>query len=238
MRYEGEPAADPDGDGHGRYVLHRHTDEGGPHLDLRIELPEGTLAGWRLPVDALDRAGASGDVLCSVKAEHPARWLDHDSADCTVADAGRYSQVQEKDGSVRLAFTGGVLNGLYEFRRRSDENVLVALVEVTERFAGGTASIEDVERLAAAAEDGRTARTRAVERLCGLGRELDGDAFDEPLWRSMLAPLSLNEIHRQIARFERRYDEKYPPVHVTRASETVEDEKRKEEVAAILSELA
>lgn len=236
MRYAGEVGPNDGAGGEGRYVVHRHADEGGPHLDLRVEVAERSLAGWRLPADAIDRMGTGEDVLCAVKAEHPARWLDHDSSVCAVVDAGRYTESRDEDGSVRLAFSGPALNGVYEFRRRSNEGVVMALIKTAEQFTGKRVEVADVERLATAAEDGRTARVRAEERLCGLGRELDGDAFDETLWRCMLAPLSLKEIYRQVARFERRYDEKYPPAHVTRATDNLDDAKRKEEVAAILAE--
>ena len=41
----------------------------------------------------------------------------------------------------------------------------------------------DAEALGALASDGVAARQRAVARFCGLGRELEGDTFDELLWR-------------------------------------------------------
>ena len=37
----------------GRFVLHRHRDADGPHLDLRIE-QEGCLMGWRVEGTTLE----------------------------------------------------------------------------------------------------------------------------------------------------------------------------------------
>jgi hypothetical protein len=49
-----------------------------------------------------------------------------------------------------------------------------------------------------------------------LGRELDGSAFDDSVWRRVLAGLSLDEIHSQLRAFEVRFDQKYPPSPVSR----------------------
>ena len=59
--------------------------------------------------------------------------------------------------------------------------------------------------------DGVTARRRALERFCGLGRELDGSAFDEAVWRRTLESLSLDEITRHLRAYEVRFDHKFPP---------------------------
>ena len=49
-----EERAVPD-EAHGRFVLHRHHDEGGAHLDLRLE-QDGYLMGWR--IDGISLEGA------------------------------------------------------------------------------------------------------------------------------------------------------------------------------------
>ena len=86
--------------------------------------------------------------------------------------------------------------------------------------------------------DGATARRLAVERLCGLGRELDGTAFDEPIWRKTLGGLTLREIHGQLRAFEVRFDRKYPPGPTSRP-ETLSDDGgdgRQEAALAILKD--
>jgi hypothetical protein len=99
------------------------------------------------------------------------------------------------------------------------------------------ARTEDVAELLARARDGDTARNRAVERLCALGMELDGESFDEKMWRKTLRHLSLAEVHAHLRSFERRFDGRYPPVPVTKREKLEERDRRRERVAAgILSE--
>jgi hypothetical protein len=74
----------------------------------------------------------------------------------------------------------------------------------------------DVQQAGRLVSDGMTARRRSIERLCGLGRELDGTAFDDGVWRRILAGLSLEEIHAQLRAYEVRFDQKYPPDPVSR----------------------
>jgi len=238
-RRDGEPAAAADqscGEWL-RFVVHRHVDRGGAHIDLRIERPGGVLAGWRLPVDVFDRLAADETVVCTLKPEHPIRWLDHDSAEYTLVDTGVYRETRLDDENVRLTFRGRVLEGDLEFRREHSENLLAGIVETMRETADGPLNMETVLDIVDAARDGRVARARAVERVCGLGRELDGDAFDEPLFRRMLDPLSLADIYRHMAKLERRFDQKYPPQPVTRrTSESEEDASRRQTVRSILNE--
>jgi len=221
-----------------RFVMHRHMDGDGLHIDLRIERPGGILAGWRLPVDVFDRLSAGEEVLCALKREHPVHWLDHDSAECTVVDRGEYSETADDDGgTLRLVFRGEVLDGEFEFRAEPGDGLVMALAEAVRAESDGPLVPATVDEFIEAARDGQVARARAIERLCGLGRELDGEAFDEGLWRRMLDGLGLADIHRQTAKFERRFDEKYPPLPVTRAAPLPEDDAdRREVVAAILEE--
>lgn len=79
------------------------------------------------------------------------------------------------------------------------------------------------EAVAQAVADGVEARRRAVERFCGLGRELDGFAFDEGVWRRTLEPLSLREIHGHLSAYEVRFDQRHPPQAVSRP-ESLEEE--------------
>lgn len=90
-------------------------------------------------------------------------------------------------------------------------------------------------RAGALIADGATARLRATERLCGLGRELDGDAFDDAVWRKTLSSLTLEEIHGQLRSFEVRFDLKYPPMPVSRPDHA-QGASRSEDALAIVRE--
>ena len=225
-----------------RYVLHAHRDEGGEHLDLRLE--EGdVLVGWRLPPDVVEQLALGKQVPCELKRIHPIRWLEVDEAGCAVEDAGTYRWVTKSGARALIAFRGKQLAGVYSVTRqqgernspadRYDESVSVIQGELGLDLA----RTDDVAELVARAHDGDTARKRAVERLCALGRQLDGDSFDEQMWRKTLGGLSLREIHGHLRPFERRFDEKHPPVPVTRQERLESDTKQRERVAAgILSQ--
>lgn len=200
-RKEAQPAEETAG----RFVLHQHRDEGGAHFDLRLETGD-CLSGWRV-------AGETFETGCwaTEKLPHPAAWLEQDR------DARR-----EQDGA-------------YAWRYRDAQRCCVALTsgdettEVTlERCPGP--SVEEVRALTAMAserglafaalpglvEDGLTARTRAVERFCGLSRALDGDGFDEAGWRRLLGEMRLAEIGARLAKVELRHDRAHPPLPVSR----------------------
>ena len=219
------------------YLMHRHEDEGGMYLDLHIERPGCSAARWMMDIDVLDRLSAGEEIVCTLNPQDSVRLVEQDVAEYTVVDEGTYTDAGETEGRRRLVFSGRVLDGEFEFRAVCDNSTVTALAEVIREEPGAMLEPESVEEFAAAARDGRVARRRAVERLCGLGRELDGDSFDGQLWRRMLDGLSLSEIHRQTARFERRFDEKYPPQPVSRsASLPEEDSDRRKIVTAILDE--
>lgn len=189
----------------GRFVLHRHTDVMGEHLDLRLETDEA-LRGWRIDATEL------GDAMWATeKRAHPKRWLD-DPADATTMDAGRYTVEAEEPGDVVL-----VLEGRQEIRRLRARRVepipASALGAVVNALKEAGAGIGEASALVL---DGAAARTRAIGRLCGLGRELDGTAFDETIWRKTLRSLSLEEIHAQLRAFEVRFDQRYPAAPVSR----------------------
>ena len=132
-------------------------------------------------------------------------------------------------------FGGERFAGRYSFTRRKLSEELVSLIGKELGF--DVARAEDAAQFLARARDGETARKRAVERLCALGRELDGDSFDEKMWRSTLSHLLLKEIHGHLRSFERRFDEKHPPLPVTKREKLESDNKVRERVAAgILSE--
>lgn len=188
----------------GRFVLHRHIDPLGPHLDLRLE-QDGYLAGWR--VDGLALGERS---FATQKAPHPLHWLDQDG-DAIREDAGHYRLERQDDGESVVALHGrrGVVR-----LRVAPEPVLSPSIahEVATVLAERGQPPARAARLVA---DGIVARTRAIERFCGLGRELDGEAFEDTLWRRMLRDLSLEEIHAQLRSFERRFDAAHPPLPVS-----------------------
>jgi len=185
----------------GRFILHKHHDNEGPHLDLRIEM-NGYLMGWRI-----DGLSLEGRPWATEKAPHALRWLDCD-ADAECVDAGLY-MLQDRPGADTRTL---LLKGVGGVRQLTAERVpgLPASVarDVVDTLHENNAPALDAAQLV---RDGLAARRRAVERLCGLGRELDGNAFDAVSWRSLLAGLSLDEIHAQLRAYEVRFDQKYPP---------------------------
>jgi hypothetical protein len=70
MRREPSDGAPPVGEK--RFVLHRHVDADGPHLDLRLEAGN-CLLGWRIAGEELNPG-----CWASEKAPHPKSWLDED----------------------------------------------------------------------------------------------------------------------------------------------------------------
>lgn len=224
------------------FVLHRHRDEEGEHLDLRLEDGE-VLVGWRLPRDASERLAEGEEVVCELKRMHPRKWLDVNDDGCFVEDAGTYRWLEKSADRGVGVFGGERFAGRYSFTRRQRIEG-----SVSDRYEGSASLIreelgldlaraEDAAQLLERARDGETSRKRAVERLCALGRELGGDSFDEKMWRSTLSHLSLREIHGHLRSFERRFDEKHPPLPVTRLEKLGSDNKARERVAAgILSE--
>ena len=187
-----------------RFVLHRHRDDDGEHLDLRLE-QDGYLMGFRIDGEGLD-----GTAWATLKAPHPLSWLTQDGA-AVREDEGTYHWDSGDAVEGVLVLSGGrerisIWVNAVEGVRASD----VAQLRAT------AASLEvPLSALASLAEDGRTARDRAVTRYCGLGRELDGDSFDETLWRRTLAGESLGVVQQYLHGLEVRFDKKYPPLPVS-----------------------
>lgn len=216
-----DQTAERDGPPDGRFVLHRHADPEGPHLDLRLECGE-YLMGWRI-----DGLRIEEGPWAAEKGPHPTRWLEHDG-DAIREDAGVYTWIERGPDRRILLLEGRRTARLVRAERepglppRAIRTICVALKE-----AGVKADeVPDFGRLI---RDGLTARQRAVERFCGLGRELDGTAFEEGVWRKALGRLSLDEIHLQLRAYEVRFDAKYPPEPISRPEplpETERDERR------------
>jgi len=189
----------------GRFVLHRHRDSVGAHFDLRLE-QGGALVGWRIDGESLE-----GSLFASEKASHPVRWLDVDG-DAICEDVGEYCWVSRNGDAASLRLIGENGSWLVSAERVAGLSP-AAVRSVSEAL--GSSGFSDLEagRLVI---DGIAARQRAVERLCGLGRELDGSSFDEAVWRQVSRGLSLEEIHGQLRAYEVRFDVKYPPSPVSR----------------------
>jgi hypothetical protein len=213
-----EETASPDSLDHvdGRFILHKHHDNDGPHLDLRIEM-DGFLMGWRIDGVSLD-----GRPWATEKAPHALRWLDCD-ADAECVDAGIY-MLQDRPGADTRTL---LLKGQNGVRQLTAERV-PGLPASVARDVVNTLRENNAQAMEAAqlVRDGLAARRRAVERLCGLGRELDGNAFDATRWRALLAGLSLDEIHAQLRAYEVRFDQKYPPSSVSRPERLPEEPAR------------
>ncbi len=188
-----------------RFVLHRHHDEGGAHLDLRLE-QEGYLMGFRV-----DGLVLEGTVWATAKAPHPVAWLAQDG-EAVREDEGTYYWDSGDPSEGVLVLEG------------QRERVSVWVDQAEDVTAGTVATLRaaaadlgiSVGELAALAEDGKTARERAVGRFCGLGRELDGAGFDEALWRKTLAGERLAVVQQYLHGLEVRFDQKYPPTPVSR----------------------
>jgi hypothetical protein len=214
-----------DGAADGRFVLHRHRDAQGPHLDLRLE-QDGYLLGWRVDGDALD-----GEPWAEEKAPHPLYWLDGDR-DAVREDEGTFAW-QDRNPACKTV----VLRGRGGARTVRFETAACLTVSVAR---GISAALEERNITAAQAgaliADGLRARRRAMERFCGLGRELDGEVFDETVWRRSLEGLSLDEIQTYLRAYEVRFDQKYPPAPVSRPEPLQEESEsgRAEAAMAIL----
>ncbi len=198
----------------GRFVLHRHHDHEGPHLDLRLER-DGYLLGWRI-------SGTSFvEGMCAVeKAPHPVAWLDHDG-DAVREDAGMYAwKERAPDGGTLLL--AGETSGIREVEVRRGEGLAPDVIRSI-RSALDECGI-DPGRAAQLVKDGIAARERSAQRLCGLARELDGAAFDEGVWRKVQRHLTLDEIHAQLRAYEVRFDKKYPPQPVSRPERLTDQE--------------
>ncbi len=189
----------------GRFVLHRHEDEGGTHLDLRLEQPGGYLLGWRIDSESLD-----GEPWATEKLPHPLSWLDRDGP-AIRQDSGTFGWLREEREERRL-----LLQGEHGERELTFEREAAVQPRAARAVAEALRKADvDGDQLGALLMDGIQARERAMERFCGLGRELDANTFDEGLWRKTLRGLSLDEIQTYLRSYEVRFDQKYPPQRIS-----------------------
>lgn len=209
----------------GRFVLQRHSDAGGPHLDLRLE-QDGYLLGWRI-----DGLSLEEEPWATEKPPHPVRWLEQDG-DAVREDEGVYAWVwrDAQGGELELRGRGSVRR----LKAARVEGLTPRCIRaIREAMAECHVQAKDAAELV---RDGAEARRRAIERFCGLGRELDGLVFDETVWRKTLGALSLKEIHRHLEAYEVRFDQKYPPQPASKPEPLPEEDAEpcSERVMAIL----
>lgn len=217
-QYE-ETQTPPDFTPAGRFVLHRHADAQGEHLDLRLEA-DGHLRGWRI-----DAAALAQGAWATEKAPHPLRWLDDDAAAHRM-DAGEYAI--DCNGPSAILLLRGVGGSARVVMMPAPELPASAARSIAETLHALKAAPAEAARLI---QDGVAARSRATERLCGLARELDGDAFEEKLCRRTLAGCTLDEIHAQLRAYEVRFDAKYPPLPVSKPESEAETPRAREAMA-------
>ncbi|MFM1920469.1 MAG: hypothetical protein RLZZ303_2103 [Candidatus Hydrogenedentota bacterium] len=196
----------------GRFVLHRHRDADGKHLDLRLEA-EGYVAGYRIGGVAL-RDGA----WATEKLPHPLAWLEQDG-DAVREDAGVYAVPRQTPELREVELRGSAGTCVVRFERECSLDAASAR-EVALALRDTRSTPQDAGQLL---RDGAAARAQALRRLCALGRELDGAVFDESRWRRMLSGLSLEELHGELRSFEARFDARYPPQPVSQP-EPLEDD--------------
>ena len=202
----GSGVADP-GVSDGRFVLHRHRDLDGPHLDLRLE-QDGVLVGWRI-----DTTSLSKPAWATEKRPHSLVWMEtgwrrgaRGRGNLCLAGARRHAGAAVVARATRhpCRHPSARQEGLAPHTIRGIHTTSWRATASQPRLRRGWW------------RTGLPRGQRACERLCGLGRELDGSAFDEGVWRRALSGLSLDEIHTQLRSFEVRFDGKYPPMPVSR----------------------
>ena len=196
----------------GRFVLHRHTDAKGAHLDLRLE-ENGFLGGFRIEADSLKQ-----ECGATEKAPHPLRWLEADG-DAIREDAGNYCWLRRSGEEDTLELRGAQGVRVLHLNKTAfpSEEAAQAIAQCCRTL---NVAVEEAPQLL---RDGASARARACERFCALGRELDGAAFVETVWRKTLRGLSLDEIHDHLRSYEVRFDLKYPPQPVSVAEALPEE---------------
>lgn len=204
----------------GRFVLHRHRDSQGEHLDLRLE-GDGCLVGWRISGTSLTQG-----TWATENPPHPLVWLDDDHDAVREMD-GQYV-LERRDSSQCCVQLWSGSEGL--------ELTLRRLPDISSDTVGTLAGMVQKKNIAFDAlprlvEDGLEARTRAIERFCGLSRVLDGEGFDEAGWRRLLAGMTLGEIGERLAKVEVRYDRVHPPTPVTRPEPLDEPETQERRTA-------
>ncbi|HNZ49370.1 MAG TPA: hypothetical protein PLY90_09900 [Candidatus Hydrogenedentes bacterium] len=197
----------------GRFVLHRHDDGEGVHLDLRLEWGD-TLSGWRIAGENLETG-----LWATEKMPHPADWLTQDRGlERKSAGLWRWEERSEDRRRVALQIGEETVRITLERRRGISAETVRALSDLAKE------SKMPFSALAGLAADGLQARAREIERFCALSRMLDGEGFDEAGWRSLFSGMSLREISDRLAHVEIRHDRLHPPLPVSLPEKLTEDE--------------
>ncbi|NLN94262.1 MAG: hypothetical protein GX130_13290 [Candidatus Hydrogenedens sp.] len=197
----------------GAFVMHRHQDEEGLHLDLRLEHGE-SLLGWRIGGEELEEG-----LWATEKMPHPVAWL-HSDQGLQRCMEGHWCWEERKENACTVALRDGE-QSLYLRLERCDgigTEAVRALAEMAKEKGISFSA------LAGLAEDGLHARSREVTRFCALSRTLDGEGFDEEGWRGLFAGMSLREISERLARVEIRYDKLCPPQPVSQPEALTEED--------------
>jgi hypothetical protein len=196
----------------GRFVLHKHRDGEGDHHDLRLE-NGNCLVGWRIAGPALETG-----CWATEKMPHPTAWLEEDR-DAVREKNGVYAWRFQDADHRRIALMG------------TDETIEVTLERCAEPSTDAVRALAGMAQkhhlsMAALPEliaDGLAARSRSVERFCGLSRALDGESFDETGWRRLLDGMTLHEIGERLAKVEMRHDRIHPPAPLSRPEQLESD---------------
>lgn len=200
----------------GRFVMHRHVDKEGPHLDLRLEHGD-SLLGWRIAGESLEEG-----QWATEKMPHPVEWLSRNHGlERRLEGQWRWVERDETRCTVALWDGESTLCILLEACKdiQAEEVRTLAQLAQKEKIA--------FSALASLVEDGIQARMRAVARFCALSRTLDGEGFDEAGWRQLFTSMSFNEIGERLAKVEIRHDRSYPPQPVSEP-ELLEEEEQNE----------
>lgn len=206
MEYHGEIPENVPLHSEGRFVLHAHKDKQGSHLDLRIE-QKNYLLGWRI-----DDTELRSELWGTEKLPHDPSWLEKEEGGDT-----------KQTGEFRW-FSHGDGNG-YLILKTRDNQILTYRVE---RWGGFSIRFQRAlwqymrkwqlspSEVLSLIEDGVTAREYAIQRICGLGRYLEGDNFDTSQWEKVMSRCALKEIYTNLQKWEARLEGQNPPARLSR----------------------
>ena len=185
----------------GQWVLHRHRDTDGPHLDLRLETG-GILGGLRIDGEALNPG-----VRAIEKAPHPLDWLTTDGP--AQADGrGQWGWDTRKPERRILILDDGADRYRLVWRRLPPlpPDAHARLSEWCREHRLAPAELPGL------CADGLRARQAALARCQGLAALIEGDRFDPNAWQILLEPLDLEALNRRLEALEAQLDRLHPPI--------------------------
>lgn len=184
----------------GQWILHRHRDHYGPHLDLRLEF-RGILGGLRVDADALIPG-----VPATEKGPHPNAWL---TAEGPAQEVGRGRWAWEKytpDHRVLL-----LDNGTDRLRLGWKRAPALPTSVIVQLAAWAQQNHLTPDQLSALCADGLRARQAARARCRGLAALIEAEHFDPDAWNDLLEPLNLDALNQKLDALEARLDQLHPP---------------------------